>query len=135
VDGWDDVVMPADAKIPITVITNRPDDYSSDTSIAFTCDEAVCVFEYQLLDEYGENGPLDVLRNWSLVMSPLNFKDWMHRGRHTIQVRNTYCGVWLLRNRICVSVSFLSACEVRGQQQHWPGFRNSRLYGGTGPSN
>ena len=71
-----------DAKIPITFITNKPKDHSSDTSIEFTCDELVCLFEYQLLDSAGE-----VNRNWSLVSSPLNFKQWMKSGQHTFQVR------------------------------------------------
>jgi hypothetical protein len=72
----------ADARIPITFITSKPGDYTSDTSISFACDEIACVFEYRLLDNRGP----EVVRNWSLARSPLNFKQWMKRGRHTIQV-------------------------------------------------
>ena len=74
-----------DGRIPLTLVTNTPSSGSSDTVIGFTSDVPVATFEYRM---YRGRNPIEskLMRNWTLTLSPIDYKDWLAGGTYTFQV-------------------------------------------------
>lgn len=56
-----------DDTVPMTLMPTKPDDRSSDTTFAFSCDETDCLFEYkvEIIDE-DDSSVADTLRDWTM---------------------------------------------------------------------
>ncbi len=95
-----------DGRIPLTLVTNTPSSGSSDTVIGFTSDVPVATFEYRM---YRGRNPIEskLMRNWTLTLSPIDYKDWLAGGTYTFQV--TRAGT-LLCVFLCCSGLKLRTC-------------------------
>lgn len=76
-------VLLADEKPPRARFVQTPGDGGPETVFDFVCDEPVCLFEYRVL-----NSGSMVIRDWSLVRPPIDFREWLDSGVYTFELRS-----------------------------------------------